>query len=176
MWTRAKFNKAIVPGLFAYMIDTYDKARAASMWKSMCDTKKSKKAYEENTLRSGLGYPVIKGEGAKITYDTQIEGASQKWVHDVYALAVRITEEAIEDNLYELNNGSDGGEIKEIAHDLGEAMAENKELLMARFLVNGTATTYHTTRDGKALFADDHPYLDGNTFDNKATTADQKAV
>lgn len=172
MWTRARFNEEGVPGLFAVSIDTYRNKRNASMWQSMCVQKTSKKMKEENLERSGLGYPVKKGEGAPITYDTQIQGTKQTWVHDVYALGVRITEEAIEDNLYELNGGGDGAGMKEIFYDLGEAMAENEESLHARFLVYGAATTYHTTRNSKALFATDHPFLDGNTFSNKATNAD----
>lgn len=172
MWTRSRFVEEYVPGLFALMIDTYRNKRAASMWKSMCTMKTSKKKKEENVERSGLGFPALKGEGAPIGYDTQIAGAKQTWTHNVYALGVRITEEAIEDNLYELSGGGDAGELKEISYDLGEAMAENEETLMARFLVSGAATTYHTTRYAKALFATDHPHLDGTTFSNKATSAD----
>lgn len=172
MWTRSRFNEEYVPGLFALMIDTYRNKRSASMWSELVTKKTSKKKKEENTERSGLGFPVLKAEGAKVSYDTQIAGSKQTWVHDVYALATRITEEAIEDNLYELRGGSDGGELKELSYDLGEAMAENEESLMARFLVSGAATTYHTTRYSKALFATDHPRLDGSTFSNKATSAD----
>lgn len=172
MWTRSKFNNEYVPGLFALAIDTYRNKRAKSMWKDLVTVKTSNKKKEENAIRSGLGTPVLKGEGAPVTYDTQIAGAKQTWIHLVYALAVRITEEAIDDNLYELDAGGSGDDLKEIFHDLGEAMAENEESLHARFLVNGGATTYHSTRDSKALFATDHPYLDGNTFSNKATNAD----
>ena len=114
--------------------------------------------------------PVKKGEGAPITYDTPISGTKQTWVHDVFALGVRITEEAIEDNLYELNNGKD--KLGDIFFDLGEAMAENEETLAARFLVNGGASTYHSTRAGNPLFYDTHPRLDGSTFDNLATSSD----
>ena len=171
MWTRGRFNDEYVPGLFALAIDTYINKRAESMYKSLCTIKTSVKKKEEDVLRSGLGFPVLKGEGAPVTYDTQIAGPKQTWIHDVWALAVRITEEAIDDNLYELNGGGEG-DLKELFHDLGEAMAENDEVLMARFLVNGAATTYHKTRDSKALFATDHPRLDGSTFSNKATSSD----
>ena len=171
MWTRGRFNDEYVPGLFALAIDTYINKRAESMYKVLCTIKTSAKKKEEDVLRSGLGFPVLKGEGAPVTYDTQIAGAKQAWVHLVYALAVRITEEAIDDNLYELNGGGEG-DLKELFHDLGEAMAENDEVLMARFLVNGAATTYHSTRNSKALFATDHPRLDGSTFSNKATSSD----
>lgn len=172
MWTRARFNNEYVPGLFALSIDTYINKRAESMWRDLVTIKTSQKKKEEDTIRSGLTLPVRKGEGAGVTYDTQIGGPKQAWVHDVWALAVRITEEAIEDNLYELNGGGDGDELKEIFYDLGEAMAENLEVLHARFFNYGTATTYHTTRFDKALFATDHPRLDGSTYSNKSTNAD----
>ena len=171
MWTRARFAKELIPGHFAVAIDTYRNKRAESMWSEMCTQKTSKKAKETSPERSGLGSLVVKGEGAPVTFDTQIAGNEQTWIPSVYALAVRITEEAIDDNLYELNGGSEG-KLKELFDDLGAAAAENEETLMARFLVYGAATTYHTTRSGKALFATDHPRLDGSTFSNKATSAD----
>lgn len=172
MYTRARFNEEYVPGLFAVAIESYKQKRAESMAGSMCTKKSSSKKKEENVERSGLGYPVIKGEGAPVTYDTQIAGPKQTWVPNVYALAVRITEEAIDDNLYELSAGGSGDELKEIVKDLSEAMAENEEMLMARFLVNGTATTYHAARDALALFSTVHVRLDGTTYSNYATNAD----
>lgn len=172
MWTRSRFNNEYVPGLFALSIDAYTTKRSEGAWKPMCTIKTSKKAYEENAVRSGLGLPQVKGESAPIDYDTQIAGAKQKWVPVVYALGVRISEEAIDDNLYELNGGGGGEGLKEIFKDLGVSMAENEEVRMARFLVNGGATTYHTTRGDKALFATDHARLDGSTFSNKVTTTD----
>lgn len=174
MWTRGRFNNEYVPGLFAVAIDAYDKRRAESMWQQMCTIKTSKKKKEENTERSGLGLPVLKGEGAPVTYDTEIAGPKQTWVHLVYALAVRLTEEAIADNLYELGGGGGGDELKEIFADLGEAMEENIETKMARFLVNGAATTYHKTRETTtyALFNTAHVMLDGNTQGNKSTGSD----
>ena len=116
--------------------------------------------------------PQPQGEGALTSYDTQIAGAKQTWIHDVWALAVRITEEAIEDNLYELNGGGEGGELKEIFYDLGEAMAENLEVYHAKFFNSATATTYHTTRDKIAFASASHKRLDGSTFSNKSTNSD----
>ena len=168
MFTRARFNNEYVPGLFALAIDTYDTKRHASMWRDMMTLKTSKKKKEEDALRSGLGLPQLKAEGAPITYDTQLAGAKQTWVHDVYALAVRITEEAIDDNLYELSAGGSADELSEIFHDLGEAMAENEEVKAAVFLNSGTATTYHTTRapTATALYDLTHDRLDGSTYAN----------
>lgn len=174
MWTRGRFNDEYVPGLFAVAIDSYVNRRARSLWKQLATVKTSGKKKEESGERSGLGLPVVKGEGAQVSYDTEIAGPKQTWIHKVYALAVRITEEAIEDNLYELNGGGNGDELKEIFHDLGESMEENIETKMARFFNNGTATTYHQTREttAAALFANAHVRLDASTYDNYTTSSD----
>ena len=171
MWTRARFVNEYVPGLFTVAVDSYDKMREQSMWRDLVTIKTSMKKKEEDAIRSGLTYPVLKHEGAPISYDTQIGGPKQTAIHKVYALGVRITEEAIDDNLYELNGGG-GGDLKELFEDLGQAVEEGMEVEMAKFLVSGTATTYHTTRFGKALFATNHNLLDGNTYSNKATSTD----
>jgi len=172
MWTRARFVNEYIPGLFAVAIDTYNTNRAKSMWDQLVTVKTSNKKKEENTERSGLDAPYLKVEGAPIQYDIQIQGAKQSWVHDVYALGVRITEEAVDDNLYELSGGSEG-ELKEIFHDLGEAMSNNMEVLIARFLNSGSATTYHTERNGAtALYSASHALLDNTAFSNLSTNAD----
>ena len=170
MWTRSRYHEEIEPGHFALCIDSYEMKRHEAMWDQLVVQETSKKARETDIERSGLPLPSRKGEGAPIEYGDQIRGQGQTWIHDVYALGVRITEEAIEDNLYELNNGKDG--LGEIYYDLGEAMAENEETLAARLFNYGTATTYHTTRNGYQLFYASHPRLDGSTFSNIATSAD----
>lgn len=171
MFTRGRFNNEYVPGLFQLAIDSYENKRADSMWKELVTVKTSKKAKEEDALRSGLGSLRNKGEGAPITYDTQIGGPKQSWVHLVKALAVRITEEAIDDNLYELSGGGDGN-LKELFYDLGESAEDSIETDIAKFFNSAAATTYHTTRFAKALAATDHPRLDGSTYSNKATSSD----
>jgi hypothetical protein len=172
MWTRSRFVNEYVPGLFAVAVDSYLGKRGELMYEKLCTIKTSKKKKEENAIRSGLGDPVMKGEGAPIAYDTQISGAKQTWVHDVYALGVRITEEAIEDNLYELGGGGNADDLKEMFFDLGESLAVNPEKLVARLFNSGTAATYHTTRDGAALFSTTHARLDGSTFSNYLTSTD----
>ena len=172
MWTRSRFVNEYVPGLFAVAVDSYLSKRAESMWQKLVTVKESKKKKEEDAIRSGLGLPVAKGEGAPISYDTQIAGAKQAWVHTVYALGVRITEEAIEDNLYELGGGGNAEDLKEMFFDLGVSMADNPETQMARFLNSATATTYHTTRDSVALASASHSRLDGTTYSNYLTATD----
>jgi hypothetical protein len=171
MWTRGRFANEYVPGLFAVAVDSYEKKRAMSLWPKLVNVKNSKKSYEENAIRSGLTTLQEKGEGAGVTFDTQIAGPKQKWVHGVRALGVRITEEAIDDNLYELNGGSDGN-LKELYYDLGEAAEETIETAMARFFNNATSETYHNTRFSEALASTAHDRLDGTTYSNYATSAD----
>lgn len=172
MWTRARFINEYVPGLFAVAVDSYLSKWGELMYTKLCTIKDSKKKKEEDAIRSGLGDPVVKGEGAAITYDVQIAGAKQTWVHTVYALGVRITEEAIEDNLYELGGGGNAEDLKEMFFDLGESLAVNPEKMAARFFNSGTATTYHATRDGAALFSTTHSRLDGSTYSNYLTATD----
>lgn len=172
MITRSTLWSEYVEGLWAVALDSYSTKRKEGVWKEMCTVKKSKKSYEEDSVRSDLGLPSVKGEGAAVTFGEVIGGAKQRWSHKVWALAVKISEEAISDNLYEFKAGGSGESFKEIFKDLAISMSENEEILMARFLVNGATTTYHTTREDKALFATDHPRLNGSTFSNKATSAD----
>lgn len=171
MYTRARFNEEYLPGLFMLAIDSYENKRVESMWPELVTVKTSKKSKEEDVIRSGLSTLRTKGEGAGVTFDTQIGGPKQTWVHGVKALAVQITEEAIDDNLYELSGGSEGS-LKELFFDLGAAAEETIEVEIAKFFNNASATTYHTTRFGKALAATDHSRLDGSSYSNYATSSD----
>lgn len=172
MWTRGRFVNEYVPGLFTVAADAYVTAKAESMWPDLVTIKTSQKKKEEDSIRSGLGRPTVKGEGTRYADDVQIGGAKQTWIHSVYALGVRITEEAIDDNLYELKGGGNADELQDIFKDLGDSMAENLEYEMARFLNSATATTYHTTRDSVALASASHARLDGTTMSNLATSTD----
>lgn len=171
MWTRSKFYSEYVPGLFAVMVDSYRQMRAKSLWEKLATVKTSQKMFEENTIRSGLYLPTEKGEGAPIAYDTQIGGPTKRWVPKVYALGVRVSEEAVDDHLSELNGGG-SGILQDISKDIGISLAENMEVEHAKMLVSGTATTYHTSRFGDALFSATHDRLDGSTYSNYATNAD----
>ena len=171
-WTRSRFVNEYIPGLETVMVDAYQQRRAAAMWPKLVTIKTSKKKKEEDALRSRLGLPVEKGEGAAISYDVQIAGAKQAWIHAVYALGIRITEEAVEDNLYELGGGGNADGVQELYADLGDSLARNPEVIVSRLFTSGTATTYHTTRNGAALFSTSHSRLDGSTFSNYLTATD----
>jgi hypothetical protein len=172
MWTRSRFLNEYVPGLFTVALDSFINKRNTLKWDTLFTVKDSMKAKEEDSIRSGLGVPVRKGEGAPITNDVQIEGPKQTWVPTVYALGVRITEEAIEDNLYHLRAGGSADELQEIFADLGDALAENPETLAAQFFNSATATTYHTTRFNTAFAAATQYRLDGSIYSNLATATD----
>lgn len=172
MWTRSRFLNEYVPGLFTVALDSYMTQRAANMYDKLCTIKTSAKKKEEDSIRSGLGLPTAKGEGAPIGYDVPVEGAKQTWVHTVYAMGVRLTEESIDDNLYHLNGGGNADDLQDIFDDLGRSMAANPEVLCARFFNSATASTYHTTRDSVVFASTSHTRLDGTTYSNKATSTD----
>src|SRR6185436_20252001 len=97
---RAQFNKAVVPGLFSNMVDSYERKATEAMWKKVCTVKTSDRAYEESAYFGGLGMPALKPEGEAITYDDFVQGPTKRWNHRTYALGTKITEEMIEDCLY----------------------------------------------------------------------------
>lgn len=173
MITRSTFNKQYLPGYFALAVDTY--VAHPSMWDKICEVRTSTKQKEEKIYRSSLGNLADKAEGEPITYDTPMGNLSKSWVHTTKALGVRITEEAIDDNLYEFGNGGNaGGDIKDLFIDLGRSAAETPELEVAKLFNYATATTYHTTNaaSATALASTSHARLDGSTYSNKGTSSD----
>ena len=84
--TRTTFNKAVVPGLFAFMIDGYKSLAAKQQWKEICSERTSKRAYEEAAYAAGLGLFAHKPEGQAIDYDEMVQGPTKRWTHKTYAL------------------------------------------------------------------------------------------
>lgn len=164
---RSTFNKSVVPGLFAFMINGYKKKASESDWKQICTVKTSKKAYEEAAYAAGLGTFAHKPEGVGIAYDDLSQGPTKKWVHKTYALGVKITEELIEDCLYP----DIPTEMRSLTAELGRSADETLALLVWDMLNNGTATTNHTTADGVALFSASHTYIDGSAWGNLLSPA-----
>ena len=158
---RSRFNNLYVPGLFAVAQENFK--RYTPTWKEVFTVRSSKKPYEESSTMAGLGYLVAKPEGAAYTNDERIQGFKKTWNHKAYALAVRITHEAIEDDQY--------GKMKMVAKDLGVSAAATMHLLAIRMLMNAAATTYHTTGDGLALCVSNHTRLDGSTWSNVMSAA-----
>lgn len=164
---RSTFNKSVVPGLFAFMINGYKKKAAESDWKSICSVRTSKRAYEEAAYAAGLGLFAHKPEGEAITYDDLAQGPTKRWIHKTYSLGVKITEELIEDSLYP----DIPTEMRSLTTELGTSADETLAILAWDMLNNGTATTNHTVADALALFSNTHTYIDGSTYSNLLTPA-----
>lgn len=160
--TRSRFNNYLAPGLFAVAKESYK--RYPDGISDFYTTRTSKRAYEESGFVSGFGHLSKKPEGTAVTYDSRIQGPVKRWVHDTYALGCRISQEAIEDDQY--------GIMKQAMKDLGTSVAATRNLLGARMIINGTATTYHTGGDGLALFSASHELLNGGTYSNLGSAAD----
>jgi hypothetical protein len=157
--TRSTFIHQYVPGLFGVAVDAYDMFNTEEKrWDKLCHVKTSSKQKEEKAYRSSLGNLILKPEGTAITYDSYIGGPKKTWVHKVFALGERITEEAIDDALY--------GQMGDRFKDLGTSAAEQPEILVAELWNNATATTYHTCADGLALASAVHTRLDASTYSN----------
>jgi hypothetical protein len=156
---RAKFNKTIAPGLFMMATDSFEKY--PDDWRKLMTIKKSTKAYEEIAYMSSLGLAVKKAEGTSISYDERIQGPKKKWVHDTWGLGLRITEEAIEDDLYGVMEGG--------SSDLGESMAESLNIDCFSLFNDGDDTG--TSADGHYIFATAHHKLDGTTYSNLYTAS-----
>ena len=164
---RATFNKAVVPGLFAFMISGYKKQAALSDWKKICTVRPSKRAYEEAAYAAGLGLFPHKPEGEAITYDDLLQGPTKRWTAKTYSLGVKITEELIEDSLYP----DIPTEIRSLTTELGVSADETFAILAWDMLNNGTVTTNHTTADALALFSGSHLYVDNSTWSNLLSPA-----
>lgn len=153
---RSNFNDLMVPGLFAVATEGYRKVIQG--WRPAYSVRASKRAYEESTYVSGFGLMVQKPEGTPVAYDDRIQGPVKRWVHETYALAVRITEECIEDEMY--------GVMKKAMRDLGKTAAATKAVLRSRLLMTGETPAFHTAGDGLPIFSANHVRLGGGTWSN----------
>jgi len=160
--TRSNFVQNYVPGLFACATEAYK--TYGEIWRSIVAVKKSDKQYEESTYKSGFGAAVEKAEGTSITFDRRVQGHTKRWTHKTFGLGNRITEEAIEDDLY--------GDMADSMKQLGLSLAEKKQLNIASHFNNGFVATTHSVGDALALFSAVHIRLDGSTYSNLGTAAD----
>lgn len=164
---RSQFNKAVVPGLFSFMVDSYKPRAGQEEWRQVVSAvKTSKRAYDENAYYGGLGNLSRKPEGEPIGYDEMVQGPTKRWTHTVYALGVRMTEELIDDSLYE-----DIGDMEAISRELGSSARETLNVLTFDIYNNGTATTNHTAGDTLAIFSNAHTQVRGGTWSNLLTPA-----
>jgi phage major head subunit gpT-like protein len=156
--TRANITKQLIPGLHEVIGLNYK--RVNDEHKAIFTEYSSDRSFEEETLMTGLGEAPIKSEATGVAFDDAQEAWTQRYVHDTVALAFSISEEALEDNLYDTYS-----RIR--AEGLGNSMASTKQQRAADVLNNGFST--FKTGDGVALFSDSHPLMNGGVLDNKDT-------
>jgi len=155
---RSTFNNYIQRMLFGVALDTFK--QQPQTWKEWMVMRTSKNAYEESGYISGYGHLANKMEGQGFDTDARIQGPIKRWTHATWALAARISQEAIEDMKW--------GIMGQISKQLSMSAVATQHILAARMLMTGTETTYHTAGDGLALFASNHTRLDGGTWSNVA--------
>lgn len=158
--TRAQFARDLQDGIDAHFGMSYDSWEP--VYPKIFEKRTSKRAFEEQVLRVGLGEAVEKPEGGMITFDTGAEGWIMRVNFYTYSLAFAITEEAIDDNLY-----ADLGE--EYGKELGKSLQYAKEVRMSNILNNAFSSSY-TGGDGASLLNVNHPLYAGGYYSNMLST------
>ena len=162
--SRAQLVKELEPGLNALFGMEYD--RYENQHAEIFDTESSDRAFEEEVMLGGFSTAPTKGEGAAITFDDAQETYTARYTHETIALAFSITEEAIEDNLYDRL-------ASRYTKALARSMAQTKQIKAASILNNAfSATGGNAIGDGAALCSNAHPSLSGNQTNILATAAD----
>ena len=161
--SRAQLLKELLPGLNALFGLEY--ARYGEEHKEIYETETSERSFEEETKLSGFSAAPVKNEGSAIAYDNAQEAWTTRYNHETIALGFSITEEAIEDNLYDSLSAR-------YTKGLARAMAYTKQVKGAATLNNGFSAAY-PGGDGVALFSTAHPLVSGGVNSNTpATQAD----
>jgi hypothetical protein len=160
--SRAQMMKELLPGLNALFGLEYD--RYENEHEAIYETESSDRSFEEEVKLAGFGAAPVKSEGAGISYDTAQEHFTARYNHETIAMGFSITEEAVEDNLYDSLSAR-------YTKALARAMAHTKQVKAAFPLNNAFATTNFTSGDGKALCATDHSLVTGGTVSNVLATA-----
>jgi hypothetical protein len=157
--SRAQLLKELLPGLNALFGLEY--ARYGEEHKEIYDTETSERSFEEETKLSGFSAAPVKNEGSAIAYDNGQEAWTARYNHETIALGFSITEEAMEDNLYDSLSAR-------YTKALARGMAYTKQVKAAAVINNGftSAVTYG---DGVALFSTAHPLVSGGTNSNRPT-------
>ena len=158
--SRSQLVKELEPGLnalFGLEYKGYENEHA-----EIYDQESSDRAFEEEVMLSGFGEAAVKTEGAGVTYDQAQEVYTSRYTHETISLAFSLTEEAIEDNLYDRL-------ASRYTKALARSMATTKQIKAASVL-NGAFTT-SLGGDGKPLCADDHPTLGGPNLRNELAVA-----
>jgi len=160
--SRSQLLKELLPGLNALFGLEYK--RYGEEHKELYETEKSERSFEEETKLSGFSAAPVKSEGAQIAYDNAQEAFTARYSHETIALGFSITEEAIEDNLYDSLSAR-------YTKALARAMSYTKQVKAASVLNNGfTNSSQYYGGDGVPLFSASHPLVSGGTNSNIAST------
>ena len=154
--SRAQLLKELLPGLNALFGLEY--ARYGEEHKEIYETETSERSFEEETKLSGFSAAPVKNEGSAIAYDNAQEAWTTRYNHETIALGFSITEEAIEDNLYDSLSAR-------YTKALARAMSYTKQVKAAAVLNNGFSSSY-PGGDGVSLFNSAHPLVSGGTNAN----------
>ena len=157
--SRAQLLKELLPGLNALFGMEY--ARYGEEHKEIYEAETSERSFEEETKLSGFSAAPVKNEGTAIAYDNAQEAWSTRYTHETIALGFSITEEAVEDNLYDSLSAR-------YTKSLARAMAYTKQVKAAAVLNNGFSGAY-AGGDGVSLFSAAHPLVSGGTNSNTPT-------
>ena len=160
--SRAQLVKELEPGLNALFGLEYKSY--ANEHAEIFDTESSDRAFEEEVMLSGFANAEVKPEGQGVQFDDAQETFTARYTNETIALAFAITEEAIEDNLYDRL-------ASRYTKALARSMANTKQVKAAAVLNNGFNASF-AGGDGKALFADDHPTIAGSFKNELETGAD----
>ena len=158
--SRAQLLKELLPGLNALFGLEY--ARYGEEHKEIYETETSERSFEEETKLSGFTAAPVKNEGSAIAYDNAQEAWTARYTHETIAQGFSITEEAIEDNLYDSLSAR-------YTKALARSMSYTKQVKAAAILNNGFTAGYNGG-DGVPLFSASHPLVTGGTNSNIPTT------
>jgi hypothetical protein len=159
--SRAQLLKELLPGLNALFGLEY--SRYGEEHKEIFETETSERSFEEETKLSGFSAAPVKNEGSAITYDNAQEVFTARYNHETIALGFSLTEEAIEDNLYDSLSAR-------YTKALARAMSYTKQTKAAAVLNNGFDTDF-AGGDGQPLFSSSHPLVSGGTNANQPAVA-----
>lgn len=160
---RASIAKQLLPGLNAVFGIEYGDVNDEH--KSLFEIENSDRAFEEEVLFTGFATAPTKSEGAAVSFDNAQESYTARYNHETVALAFAVTEEAMEDNLYDTFS-------KVRARALARAMANTKQVKGAAIFNNGFAAGDYAIGDGKAFFASDHPTTTAGDQSNLLAASD----
>ena len=159
--SRAQLVKELLPGLnalFGLEYDRYDREH-----EEIYETESSDRAFEEEVMLTGFDAAPVKSEGAGVAFDSAQEAFTSRYSHETIALAFSITEEAVEDNLYDRLSAR-------YTRALARSMSNTKQVKAASVLNNAFSSSY-LGGDGKELCATDHPTVGGPNLRNELSTA-----